>query len=233
LEFEICPRKTLTFLIACNIALLLANCIVLFLKLYLDHDYVYGLVHLFDLSKESNIPSYYSAVLHLVAAFSLAFITLVNRKSDKPFSLAWVSLAAAFLFLSYDEIASVHEAVGEVVDSSFQTSGYFYFSWVIPYAIGTALLGLLYVPFLLALPKKIRILFVVSGTVFVGAALGFEMFEAVRVEAYGRDDVIYAILYSIEEFLEMMGVSLFIYALQLYISMEYKHFVVSVKTPQW
>ena len=222
MNLEINITKTLKVLFLFNIVLLIANCVGLFFKHYLGYDYVYGLVNLFDFSRESNIPTYYSAVLHLCASSLLAVIAYLNSKNAKPFKIAWTCLALIFLFLSYDEIASVHEAVGEAVEDRMATSSYFYFAWVVPYGIAVLLFVLIYVPFLLSLSKKIRWLFVASGAVFVIGALGFEMLEAVRVEAHGRDDFIYAVLYTIEEFLEMAGISLFIYTLLLYITQEYK-----------
>jgi hypothetical protein len=54
--------------------------------------------------------------------------------------------------------------------------------------------------------------FILSGTVFIGGAMGVEMFSASVYEIKGEGhSVLYHVLYSIEEFMEMLGVALLIF----------------------
>ena len=50
----------------------------------------------------------------------------------------------------------------------------------------------------------------------MGGAIGVNMLGSVQYEAAGADTVAYAILYTLEEGLEMLGVVLFVRALVLY-----------------
>lgn len=89
-----------------------------------------------------------------------------------------------------------------------------------------ALLGILIavlVPFLLELPKKARGLFILSGCLYVLGAVGFEavgdaLLNQAPTEAIGESQVSFIWSYTIEEFLEMMGITIFIYAVTIYLA---------------
>jgi hypothetical protein len=72
------------------------------------------------------------------------------------------------------------------------------------------------------LPKRILQLFILAGVVFVSGAVGMEMIGGMHSEVNGEDNVTYAMMYSFEEFLEMSGAVVFMYALISYIQMKFK-----------
>ena len=75
----------------------------------------------------------------------------------------------------------------------------------------------LYLKLFLNLPKRTKYLFVLSCSIFLIGQLAFEMLEGKHAEIYTRNNLTYAVYYTIEEFLEMMGLTIFIYALLDYI----------------
>jgi len=77
--------------------------------------------------------------------------------------------------------------------------------------------GLAYLKFLLHLPRKTRDLFLLAGSIYVGGALGMEMVCGYYADAVGQRNLIYGLMASVEEILEMVGVIVFIYALLSYI----------------
>ena len=83
---------------------------------------------------EANVPTLYSSVALLSSSMLLAFIALAHKRNGSS-SLPWVGLALVFLFLSVDEIASIHEKLGGPVRELLGTSGLLYFAWFIPYGI--------------------------------------------------------------------------------------------------
>ena len=93
------------------------------------------------------------------------------------------------------------------------SGGLLYFLWVIPYGIATFLLGLFYLRFLWRLPSATRRRFIVAGIIFLTGAIAFDMLGGLEAETYGFNNVIYCALYTIEEFLEMLGSILFLSAL--------------------
>ncbi|WP_298998260.1 hypothetical protein ACOKFD_01540 [Flagellimonas sp. S174] len=146
----------------------------------------------------------------------MTFIGLkINHK--KKIKFYWLGLAVIFLFLSLDEMISIHESLIHVTRKKFDLSGLFYFSWVLPYGILLIVISFVFFRFLINLPKKTLKLFVVSAIIYVGGALGVELFEGKYFEEHG-ENLIFAIFYTIEESMEMLGISIFIWALLDYIA---------------
>ena len=58
--------------------LLLANITGIVFKFYVGHDYIYGLVPLFDFDAEKNIPTLYSSFAIIIASMFLAVIAFTN-----------------------------------------------------------------------------------------------------------------------------------------------------------
>ena len=124
----------------------------------------------------------------------------------------WFGLAAIFVVLSLDEMASLHERAGSRLRDAYDLTGYLSFSWVIPGAVFVLLVALAYVPFLLRLPRGTAALMVLAGAVFVAGAIGIEILGAGHDAALGRDAG-FRYLVVIEETLELAGQALFAWAL--------------------
>lgn len=137
-------------------------------------------------------------------------------------------MAFIFLFLSIDETALLHERIGKSVKELINTSGFFHYAWVIPYGVALIVILIGYLNFLKKLPRNIMILFMVSGAIYISGALGFEMAGGRHHELYGDDTLLYSLLYTCEEFLEMLGILIFIYALLMYIKSQFKSLTITV-----
>ena len=185
-----------------------------------DDDELFGLVDLFDLAIEGNIPILYSAVAMLFCSALLALITHTNWHKPDGKRFYWLGLTMLFLFLALDEGAVIHEAVGDYFEQYLSATGFFYFMWVVPYGIATVVLGLVFLKFVLGLPKNTRLRFIVAGVIFLTGVLGIEMLGAREAALHGTETVAYCVLYTIEEMLEMLGIIVFIYALLSHIVQE-------------
>jgi hypothetical protein len=111
----------------------------------------------------------------------------------------------------------VHEMVDNVLHDTFQTSGVLHFAWVIPALIFVAIFGLSYIGFLMHLDRRARWLFLASGALFVGGAVGMEMIAALIIPTHGVESLAHTVSQTIEESCEMLGVVLFIHALLEYV----------------
>ena len=220
MNLEICPKIVLKKLFYLIVILLFLNILGLISKFYFGHDHVYGLVSLFDFDTEKNIPTFYSSVAILCSSLVLFFIAFSHKINGVNY-LDWMGLAVIFLFLSIDEIASLHEKLIIPVRTLLSASGFLYFAWVIPYGLAVVFFIMIYSRFLLKLPKNIMMLFVFSGGVFISGAIGVELFGGRHNELYGPENIIYSLIYTLEEFLEMLGIALFIYTLLSYIEDEF------------
>jgi hypothetical protein len=179
-----------------------------------------GFVALFNLEAEKNIPTLFSSLQLCLAAALLGICAARAKLSDAPYFKHWVGLALIFVFLAFDESALIHEKTMSVSRALFGGDGLFYYTWIIPFG-GLALAVLAtYSRFLLALPRRSGVIFLLSGAVFVTGALGLEMFEGQINQAGGYRSLDYMILVTIEEILEMAGIFAFIYGLLGYLLVE-------------
>lgn len=178
---------------------------------------VFQVSELFNVDTERSFPTMYSAYALLVCAHLIALIAYVKRVARDSYARHWMSLAFIFVALSVDEAFTFHEKAIDLADV-LGTGGFLKFAWVIPGSIFVLFFGLAYLKFLIHLPSKMRLLFVLSGTTYVLGALGMEMVDGYFSDLYGSDSFIYVLLVALEEFLEMMGIVIFVYTLLLYIA---------------
>lgn len=175
------------------------------------------LISMFDLGGEANLPATFSGALLLLSGLLLAATALHKRRAGAPFALLWSVLAAAFLYLSLDELASIHDNISSPMAQVYKTSGALMYGWVIPYGLAVGALLLVSVRFLLHLPPRTRNLFVLSGILYVGAALGIELTQAYTNSLALETGPFAFLSVTLEETLEMLGVVVFIHALLSYI----------------
>jgi len=230
MNFEIHPREVFVKLLCLIFALLFFNVMGVISRFYFDHDYIYWLIRLLDFDTEKSIPTLYSTLALLFASTLLSIIALTHKRNGSAY-LSWLGLVFIFLFLSVDEFVSLHERLNSPVRESLNTSGVLYFAWIIPYGVALIAFIIAYLKFLTELPRNIMILFVVSGAIYVSGAVGFEMVGGRQAELYGTDNLLYSFFYTCEEFLEMLGIVIFIYALLTYILSQFKSLTITVNEP--
>ena len=120
----------------------------------------------------------------------------------------------------------LHERMIPPLRNEFHLEGYFYFGWVIVGIAIAVLVGLLSIPFLRRLPKKVAIYFLIAGAIYVFGVIGMEMFSAkqgfIAAETstnrgYLARGLLYGVYATIEETLEMSGILFFNYTLVRYL----------------
>jgi hypothetical protein len=192
------------------------------------HAGLLGLVGLFDLDQEANLPSWYSASVLLICSAVLGLITAAKRHAGDRYTRHWAVLALGFLYMSADEEAGLHEIIGPLFAGvghwlTQHVSGYFnylsaypVYTWVLPATAAAAVIFVSYVRFLLDLPRRTSVRFVLSGMIFLGGAMGVEILEARHTLYYGQHDPVYGAMVLIEETMEMAGIALFLVSLIQY-----------------
>lgn len=175
---------------------------------------------LFMLNRELNVPTWYSSTLLVVAAALLALIAGLTRLERAPSFSAWAGLALIFLYLSADEVASIHERYfGKL--SPLPEQGVFFYGWVVPAMVFVLILTVSYGRFVFRLPAPVRRLAVAAAALYVGGSLGLELVEAVLDEQGPRATLLFGGIAGLEEILEMAGVLIFIVALLRYVSIRH------------
>ncbi len=221
MHISVRPTTVFVKLLLVTALLLCAHSIGLIFKFIVGHDYVLGFVPMFNFDTEKNVPSFFSSALLLIVSLLLFQISVIRKKMSESF-LPWLGLALIFIFLSADEFFSLHERLTKPVEGALQTSGAFTFAWVVPYSLLLIFFLVVYGRFLFRLPKPTMLLFILSGAVYVMGALGFEFIGGAYAESYGIENIGYALLTTVEELLEMLGLILFIYTLLTYLVKELK-----------
>lgn len=125
-------------------------------------------------------------------------------------------MSLLFYYISVDEAAKIHEISIIPLRNFFGASGFFYLAWVIVAIPVILLLALLYYRFVFALPRSIRLQIIVAGGLYITGGLGMEMLAAYyRNKRLGQWDIV-PFLITLEEFLENVGIVVFIFALTSY-----------------
>jgi len=218
----ISPRRIALIITVVVVCLTLASLAGQYSKYILGHDTLKGFVRLSDVNHEANIPTWYSSSALLFCSLLLARIASAKKIEGAGYVVHWSALSLIFAFLSLDETASIHEMGTIPLQSMLSANGFFYFAWIIPGAGFVLIVVLAYLRFLAHLPRPTRRLFLAAGALFVGGAIGVEAFGGRHIFLYGGHSMTYAMIVTLEEFLEMLGIVVFIYALTSYMSSHIK-----------
>lgn len=172
------------------------------------------LYNIFFVDKENNIPSWFSSISLFVSGLLSLAIGYIYLKLKIANGFYWISIGIVFFYLSLDEDVQVHEYSIASIREATQAGGIFYFSWIIPALIIIVVFSFIYGRFIFALPTTIRRILLTSAAVYLGGAIGMEMAGGYYYESSNEKvDLTYSVLATIEEFMEMIGVSIFIYGL--------------------
>lgn len=214
----IAPNRVASWL-ACVVALLVAaNIAMQLIRLESGRDYLPGLA-LVTLDGEHNIPAMFSTALLVGASVLLAFIAMLERGPRATMTRGWILLSAGFALMALDESLALHEKLIDPMRRLLggRDLGMLYFAWVVPGMVLVTAIGLAFLPFLFRLPRRTAIAFAVAGAIYLGGALGVELFEGWWREGHGHRNVVYHLFVSLEEGMEMIGLVLFIHALLAYL----------------
>ncbi len=205
------PKTVLLFLLAVIAILVLADAAIGAVPSILGRrSYTLSQLYLrFDLDSEGNLPSYFSALLLLLACAGLsAWIARDETRTNGRWAWHWWLVAAGFAYLSIDEAAELHELLNmpvRYVLETWQTHA----AWTLVALVVLGLALLFLASFLRAMPARLRRMLAVAAAVYLGGAVGVEV-------AGGQLDkatLLYEVSVSLEEGLEMTGAALFAFAL--------------------
>jgi hypothetical protein len=180
-------------------------------------------ISLFDMDNEASVPAIFSVLLLFSAACLLCLITILKWKNKERYVASWGILTVGFLIMALDEGASIHEKLMPIMHMLLGDNlpSIFFFPWVIPAILAIAIMAPFFVKFLIDLPTKTKILFVLSALIYLGGALGAELVSGYYAGKFGMKNFGFNLIATVEEIMEMAGVILFIRSLQVYIEDHY------------
>jgi len=191
-----------------------------------EHGLVRLLFSLFFIDGEGNVPALFSTWLFLINAvlFLIAWKAAgLAGDSQK----IWLVLSIVFIFLALDESISIHERLIDPLRQALGATGIFYYAWIIPYGIGVVLLAIFAIPIFWRMQKRIRFWFGLSAATYLFAAIGLEMISGkYLVMMNEKKDIVWILMITLEESLEMVGLIILVYALLLLLRNKYNGFLI-------
>lgn len=173
---------------------------------------------LFNVDRELNFPTWYSALMIAFCAVLLKIIATGKKQQSDRYTKDWQLLSLIFWFLAIDEIVSIHEIlIIPEVSQALNLPWFLHSAWVIPGMIFVAWFARRYSKFVRHLPAKSRLHFIFAACIYVGGALIMEMIGSYFAESLSQQNIIYALTTSVEECLEMTGIVMLIYSLLYYL----------------
>ena len=223
MKLFVSPKKIIVWLAALVIIFNGASFVGRYIESILGIEITKGFIRLFDSTIEGNLTSWFSAVLLLFSAYLLWIIARTTLAQNGPDIRYWRVLSGIFFYMSLDEAASIHELVMHQFEPIFNKSGIFHYSWVIVATPFVLVFVAVYLRFLFRLPIDTRWGFLIAGFIFIFGSLGIYMIEGYLFNMKVQQDHLYLVLSVIEEFLENVGIVIFIYALLIYIRTRLEH----------
>ncbi|HEX5706532.1 MAG TPA: hypothetical protein VFX96_04515 [Pyrinomonadaceae bacterium] len=194
-------------------------------KFVLGREKLLGFVQLFDLDKEITFPSLFQSSTLLLSSAMLAVIALVRKRAGRGDALQWGVLALIFLLMTLEEAARIHYHVIEPLRRRAGVGGWLYTTWAVP---ATAA-ALFFRRFLRDLPARVRVSYILAAALLWGGAVGVEIVNLAYAQEHGGQNMTYALLTAVEEFMEMAGVIVFIDGTLRYMSTEMPELTVAVE----
>lgn len=168
---------------------------------------------LFFLDRESNLPTLFNYLLLIGIAALLALHATRAFNEGSRWRRHWAGLSVIFLVLAYDEASSLHERLVPIIRQIVEAKGFLFFGWIIPGAIVALVIGLVYLRFVLAMPRTVALLTILGGALYVTGTLGVEAISGAYASRHGTDTVGYLLITTVEESLDMLGLITFGYGL--------------------
>lgn len=159
------------------------------------------------LDTEHCLGSFHSSALMGIA--SVLMVILGQRDERRWIKLQWYFLSAVFALMSLDESVSFHEVLINPLRPLFAFSDFLHFAWIVPGALFVLVMGLAYLPFVLAMEASMRNRVVLAGVIYLTGALGMEAVGGNFHAQGGFSDPYYIMAFLVEETLEVLGLTLF------------------------
>jgi len=175
----------------------------------------------FNVDQEANIPTWFTGGVALYLAMTAAMIASVVKSQGKNHSWGWRGISLMGIYISLDELSGIHELAINPIRETWDVGPWLYQSWVIPAMIIVSLIGIIYARFWWKLPSYTKVYIFLGSFVYITGAVGVESIGGFILTTQGLNDW-YVQLSHIEEFLEMMGLILALYALSEFTRRELK-----------
>lgn len=210
-------KKTLYWLISIELLLIIAYIITHVASSPLS---VGPLRKLFDLNGDLSIPGWFSSIQLFIVSAILFIISRRNQRKQYLPASFFMTVSLIFLFLSMDEGAAIHEKITLIARKlsldwmMFKGS---HGAWIMVYtviAVPVIFLVMRYFRTAWIHFRRESLIAIGGATVFIMGAVGFEIISYLFLRS-ASTTVLYNVEVIFEEFFEMSGISVILYAVLL------------------
>jgi len=181
----------------------------------------------FSVDQEANIPTWFTAGVALYLAMMASMIASAIKSQGKS-AWAWRGIALMGIYIAMDEVAGFHELAIDPIRDNWEISPWLYQAWVIPAMALVILISIIYSRFIWRIPIYTKVYLILGALTYVTGAIGVEAIGGFVLSTQGLSDW-YVELSHIEEFMEMMGLIIILYAVVEYARRELKSMTVILK----
>jgi hypothetical protein len=213
LRLRVSPSRVVAVLGAGALLLVAVGVMAEVARIGLGHGRLHGLVPLFALDGEANLPATYAGAILALCAGVLWLVAAWRRQARLPNATALRWLSLLLLALAVDEVAQIHELLSEPVRNALDLDGVLYYSWVVVYGAVALTLCAVLLPLAARMPRRLRLTVLAAAGLYVGGALGLELAGSGVTDAGGFGGAAYAALVALEESLEFAGALVLLHAL--------------------
>ena len=180
---------------------------------------VHRVYRLFYVDFETNVPTWWSAMLLLASAATAGLLARAARRIGDDRWLDWLTLAVLFVAMATDEAASLHELLQKPLRAALGSETWLRYPLILPGLIVGVVIAFRFRRFMRTIGATRRRL-VIGGAIFALGALVFEMIGGwFAPEAIGANTT-YLALTTSEEALELAGATVVLIALLRHVGRE-------------
>ena len=216
LKLSLSPRKLIKYLTIIVVFFISVSVVIQICKY--SYNYRADWMKLFNVDRELNFPTWYSALTIAFCSLLLKIIAKGKKQQGDRYTKDWQLLSLIFLWMAIDEVISIHEIlIVPEVSEALKLPWFLHSMWVIPGTVFVLWFVKRYSRFVRHLPYPSRFYFFYAASVYIGGALIMEMIGSYVAEARGQQNLVYALIATAEEAMEMTGIIIFIYGLLYYL----------------
>ena len=217
IKIALCVEKVVKYLVISMVFFAIVSTGIQLAKYVFNFDSEW--LDLFNLDRELNLPTWYSAFMIGFCAILLRIIAIGKKQQGDRYTKDWKLLSTIFCLMAIDEVISLHEIfIIPEVSEALNLPWFLHSMWVIPGSLFVIWFLRRYSRFVKHLPTKSKQRFMLAAGIYISGALVMEMIGSHFAESIGQQHLTYALIATVEEILEMTGIIVFIHSLLYYLS---------------
>lgn len=214
--------KLLVGLLAISLALFVVHLGLKYISVVIyqeKHGSLFELSNRFDMNDESSVPQWFTLAGFLAIALGAFMAAFLAKRADV--RRLWGAIAVIALLLSVDDVATLHEYVLQTLHNSLfldTAPTFIRNAWFVLMPVVLLISGWLFVQAVRLLPRRTMLSLAIGSIIFL---VGAVLFDSVANTLPPRSFAEQGIAAGIEGWLQLIGLSVLIYAICDYLEKQH------------